>query len=358
MQVKFVTEKDYELWEKFCDDNRYSTFFHTTHAMKYYIDSSFNIEAEQKSFFLLDNKGDILACMPVFLEKINDKNYLSYGGLPLLNPLISNKVNKKKEKNILKCILEELDKLALTNNVKRIEIGVNCLNSNYINKNNKSNYFLKYDYLDTSIETCILDLSYSQEELFSNFTKGHKSAVKKGEKKLKSKIIDSSNVTKTDIHDFMNYYFRIAGKVTRPINTFDKIYEWIKGNYGVLLSAVHNNKVCGYSMIQMYKDTAYYAMACKDKDYFEYNISHFLQWKAIKYLKERKIRYYEVGIQDFNDSLHKISSQKDKSISKFKRGFGGFISIVFRAEKFYDADEFRRVYSERINTYAERNFNI
>lgn len=51
MQVKFVTEKDYELWEKFCDDNRYSTFFHTTHAMKYYIDSSFNIEAEQKSFF-------------------------------------------------------------------------------------------------------------------------------------------------------------------------------------------------------------------------------------------------------------------------------------------------------------------
>lgn len=355
LEIKFITDEDYQLWDKFCYDNLYATFFHTTYAMKYYIDSSFNIDAKQKSFLVIENHS-IIACMLVFLEKINDDVNLSYGGNALLNPLIDDKLNKLTKRKVLKFILDELDKLAAENNVKKLEISIGYLNSNYLNMIDKYNYFIEYGFLDKSILTCIVDLKASQDELFKNFTKGHKSAVKKSLKSLTLEIINSENATKQIIYDFMNYYFEVAGKVTRPINTFENIYEWIKKDFGVLFKAIYNDTTCGYSFFSVYKDTAYYSMACKDKTYEQYNISHFLQWQAIKYLQSIGIRYLESGFQDFGDTLFNFPSEKDINISKFKRGFGDFIIPAFKAEKFYSADAFKECYEDRINRYIERNF--
>lgn len=354
MEIKFIKEHDYKIWDDFCNGNSYTTFWHTTRSMKYYIDSSFNIKAHQKSFMVYKN-NKIVGCIPVFLENINGEINLSYGGGAIPSPIIDEKLNLVTQKKVRKFIFENIDKIAYENKIKKITMYIPSLSSVYINNLQKYNYLQEYGYIDVSDLTCIIDLSRSEQELFSNFSKGHKSDIKKAEGILKLEIINETNVTKNRVYDFMNYYFRISGKNTRPMDAFDNIYEWIKSGYAVLLKATYNSFICGYSLFAIYKDTSYYAMACKDENYIEFNISHFLQWKAIKYLKDRGVKYLDVGIQYFGDTLNSFPSDKDKNISKFKRGFGGFIIPVFKGEKFYDNDEFMKCYRYRIKKYIERN---
>lgn len=355
MDIKLINETDYKVWDEFCEKNSLSTFWHTTTSMNYYINSSFNVKSEQKSFMVYDD-NKILACIPLFIETSDGKINFSYGGGPIPAPIISENLNKSTASKLKKIIFDNIDKIAYENKANKLIMYVPYLSNKYINQIQKYNYLLQYGYLDISDLTCVLNLCFSEKELFCNFSKGHKSDVKKAEKNLQLQIIDKTNVSKEQIYDFMNYYYKIAGKRTRPIDTFDSIYRWIKNDYGVLLKANYNEYVCGYSLFIIYKDTSYYAMACKDKNYSEFNISHFLQWEAIKYLKNKGILYLEIGTQYFNDTLNNFPSEKDKNISKFKRGFGGVIIPVLKAEKFYDKNEFIKCYEERVHTYAERNF--
>lgn len=355
MEIKFITEDHYKIWDEFCMANSYSTFFHTSYAMEYFKDCSFNISAQQKSFMVYEN-NKIIACMPVFLENIDGKNKLSYGGGALLSPLIYESINRITQRKIMKFILEKLDEISYENNVEKISFYISYLSNKYINQLDKYNYFLQYGYLDASSLTCILDLQPTEEEIFKNFTKGHKADIKKSNKYLNIEIINSQNVSRDQVFDFMKYYFKIAGKETRPTSTFNNIYKWIKECNGVLFKATYNNESCGYSFYSYYKDTAYYYMACKDNNLDNFKISHYLQWEAIKYLKNHDIRFLELGIQDFKDTLHNFPSEKDVNISKFKRGFGGFIIPVYRAEKFYNLDAFKKCYEERINQYINRNY--
>lgn len=355
MNVKFITEEDYEIWDEFCTSNSYSTFFHTSYAMEYFKECSFNINVQQKSFMVYEN-NKIIACMSVFLETIDSENKLSYGGGSLVSPLIDESLNKITRRKIIKFILEKLDEIAYQNNVKKISFYVAYLSNKYINKLDKYNYFLQYGYLDVSSLTCILDLKLTEAEIFKNFTKGHKADINKSKKYLSVETINSENLSKDQVVDFMEYYFKIAGKKTRPTSTFDNIYKWVKEDSGVLFKATCNNEVCGYSFYSYYKDTAYYYMSCKDNNLDNFKISHYLQWEAIKYLKNCGIKFLELGIQDFKDTMNNFPSQKDVNISKFKRGFGGFIIPVYKAEKFYSLDAFKKCYEERTNQYIKRNY--
>lgn len=356
MNIQYITRNDYPLWDALCQKNEQATFWHTSFAIDYYIDSSFLIQAEQKSFIVYMNNKPI-ALMPVFLETIENQKYLSYGGSHLLSPIIDDSLNETMKQKVLQFILAKLDEMAQEQNVKRLKIAVGHLNDSFINQVNKYNYFLKYDgYVDCSELTCILDLRQTEEELFRNCTKGHKSSIKKGLQYLNVEIFDFESVTKKDIESFMQYYFEVAGKITRPTNTFENIYTWVKQGYAVLFKASYMGETCGYTLVNKYKNTAYYSMACKEKTKEEFNISHFLMWKSIEYLKKQNIFYYEMGLQHFQDKIYHFPSEKDKNISKFKRGFGGFLMPVFIAEKFYDINVYREVYKANIEQYSLRNF--
>ena len=106
----------------------------------------------------------------------------------------------------------------------------------------------------------------------------------------------------------MDYYFKIAGKKTRPINTFNNIYKWIKNRFGVLLIANYNNVYVDIHFLLCIKILPIILWRVKIKIILNCNISHFLQWEAMKYLKNYGIRYYEVGNQDFTDTLSKFTN--------------------------------------------------
>jgi len=224
-----------------------------------------------------------------------------------------------------KKILSAVKKLAQQHNIKRIQV----------NSQIKS-------YLNISGYTCILNLDNIKQ------SKGHKSAIKAAQKYLDYEIV-------TETSQFMQDYFKIAGKVTRPAKTFEILQKWIKIGYGTLLKATYQGNTAGYIYILHYNEWAYYFMSGTFKEYKQCNVGHYLQSAAFDILRQKGIKYYELGEQVYN-SLYYCPTEKERNISLFKRGFGGEIVIKPRSEYFFDKDYFKQIMTDRIDKYVESEY--
>lgn len=219
-----------------------------------------------------------------------------------------------------KAILEYVKELALQHGIKRIQVDSQI----------KS-------YLNISGYTCIIDPANISP------SKGHKSAIKKGQKFLTYEIV-------TETGQFMRDYFEIAGRQTRPERTFELLGDWIKLGYGTLLRAKFEDKTAGYVYLLHYGDYAYYFMSGVYEQYKYLDVSHYLQSVAFDILRDKGVTRYELGDQAYNGLFYQ-PSEKERNISKFKRNFGGEIVIKPKSEYFFDAEYFRDTMQKRINGY-------
>jgi len=295
--VKLCPEH-HERWNKFCFKNHW--FWHTTYWLEYLQNSKFGVEFEDHSFFL-ENSRQITNIVPLIQE--GDK-------------LISPGFDEERE------IIREVKRIALENGIKHIQ--VDCDIKKYLNVQNY---------------TCVLDLNNVRP------TKGHKSAIKKAEQFLTYR-------TSEDIEKFRKYYINVAKKETRPRVTFELLGQWIKQGFGTLLEALLDGKTVGYIYVLHWNKYAYYFMSCTPRPYKEYNVTHFLMNKAFEILRDKGIVTYEMGEQAFN-SLHQQPTEKERSISRFKRGFGGEIVTKPSSEYFLDQEYMIDVFANRIHKYWE-----
>jgi lipid II:glycine glycyltransferase (peptidoglycan interpeptide bridge formation enzyme) len=229
-----------------------------------------------------------------------------------------------------KHLLEEIRQKAQKLNIKRIQVDSQI----------KS-------YLAINGYTCILDLNDIHP------SKGHKAAIKKAEKHLTRNMYFS---VKSCRHDFKADYFRIAGKATRPDESFELLDKWLNRGWATLFVAKYDGKIAGYIYILHYDSWSYYFMGCTEPEYKGLNVSHFLIWEAIKALQSNGIRYLEMGDQPQN-SLYECPTEKEKNIAVFKRGFGGQIVVKPRSEYFFDAGYLRETYDKRISEYIRSEYN-
>lgn len=273
-------------------------FWQTQEYFEYLINSKIGVEIIDRSFFI-DNK---------FVPLVQE-------GQEFYSPGFDD--DKK--------ILSEIKELAQQHNIKRIQV----------NSQIKS-------YLNISGYTCILDLDNIKP------SKGHRSAIKTGQKYLDFEI---SNVNMR----FQRDYFRIAGKVTRPDKTFQILSEWQEKEYGLLLKATYQGNTAGYVYLLHYKDWAYYFMSCVETEYKQYNVSHYLQSVAFDILRNKGIKTYELGSQDYNN-LFIQPTEKERNISLFKRGFGGSVVVNPLSEYFFSQEYMREIYQNRINNYIRSEY--
>ena len=274
------------------------------------MNSKFDVDFKNRSFFK-EVSGKIKAVVPLIQE-----------GETLYSPGFPD------DREIIK----EVKRVAKANKIRHIKVDSDI----------KS-------FLSTSGYTCIVDLKRISP------TKGHKSAINKAKKYLACRI---SSGDEAEIEAFRRYYLDVARKETRPRYTFELLGEWIKQGFGLLLEARFEGVTAGYVYVLYWGNRAYYFMSASPEKYRPYNTTHFLQSKAFEILRERGVIHYELGEQ-FYDSLHYQPTQKECSISKFKRGFGGTIVVKPSCEYFLDQQYMIDVYADRIYKYWEReNENI
>jgi len=295
-----LTPEHHERWNKFAFKHHW--FFHRTEWLTYLMNSKKDVEFIDHSFFAQTGQN-VTNIIPLIQE--GDK-------------LISPGFDDERE------IVKEVNRIAQENGIKHIQ--VNC----DIKK-----------YLSVPSYTCILDLDDIKP------SKGHKSAIKKSEQ-----ILSYNSLGSLDIDTFRRYYINFSKEYTRPKKTFELLGDWIWHGVGTLLEATLDNKAVGYIYLLHYKDYAYYFMSCTPMPYKQYNVTHFLMNKAFDILREKGVRKFELGEQVYN-SLQYQPTEKERSISLFKRNFGGSIEVKPASEYFMDQTFMIETYANRLHKYWE-----
>jgi hypothetical protein len=353
MILKKFEWEDSKRWDAFCKKNGLAWFWHTSFRMKHALNSSFLITSDNYSFYAED-EGEIIAIAPLTIDTRNDtdgttvkRKEMTYSGGMVPIPVVSQELKSKRREKVFKTIFVEIDKIALEHNVQRLVMKI-PLTLTYCKKNIYYNILMKYGFQDISLNTVVVDLEKSESNLWKELSENHRRSINKGRKHLNIKIFDKKNITEKIFDSFKSYYFKSAGKVTRPETTFQLLYYYLTHDMAIMGQALYRDRPVGYSVAVYYKNEAYYLMGANEKNFTQCPIAHVIHWEIMRYLKERGISHYEMGIQQFGPCIHDQPSTKEMAISRFKRGFGGLTIPLFIGEKIYTKNYYKKLWQSRI----------
>lgn len=357
MDIIPLSPDKYAEWDQFCWESDEAWFNHTSAWIEYTLNMRWEPKNRNESFMVYEN-NELIAICPLVIELNRFKEEFvkefSYSGFLTPTPALKNGLDKKFRKKVFEFIFEAVDKCALLNGVKRSLFMIYPLSRHFLDKKEFPHNFLqKYGYNDISINTQLLNISLSLEDIKQEIRKGHKYDINRGLKSFKIEIWNGGNIDNEILEQYRLLHKKAAGKITRPAKTFALMFEWIKNDNSILVSIRLKDKFVGFGMVNIYKEFAYFQSACNDPDVENMPINHALQWETIEYLKNKGIQYYELGWQYSKGISFEVISIKELDISRFKRGFGGFTVPLFRGEKYYSADYFKDVYSNRTNQFSE-----
>ncbi len=350
--------KEYAIkWDDFVMQNDGAWFWHTTDWLLYCLNSQFGVTTVNKSFCLRENKK-IVAIVPLIVEKkvVKGKEFVEifYGGWPTPVPVIEISMNQKKKDRIYKYVFDSIDNIANENNAQRSVFRIYDAYSSYKKGNIVYNFTMRHGFIDVSLNTQVIDISLKKESLLQSFSESSIRNINKAEDLLAVEFYDSKNISRSKYDMFKTFYFRIAGKITRPNECLEVLYRLILKGVVFLAFALYNNSLVGVQMVIHYKSGAYYLFSAVEKEFDYCSIGYFLQWNVMKYLRDKHIDYYEIGIQQYGNTLYDFPDEKSISISEFKRRFGGLTVPLFIGEKYYSKSYFRKVWQRRIDNYIEQ----
>lgn len=346
----------YEDWDEFCLSNSECWFWHTSRWLEYTLHYRPDLHPKSHSFSCLLQDRVVAVC-PLIIEnraEAESAREFSYGGDAGPEPAIADSLPDATRKKVTQTVFRKIDTLARELKIGRASFRASPLAPSFWRFSHPPiNPLVKVGYHDISFATQVLDLSLDEAQLLRRMRKGHRADVTRGEKMLETRVLEKDSVTLEAFEKYRHLHHKAAGRVTRPLVTFDLMFQWIQQGMAILCCAELQGKDVGYALILFYKDGAYYGSSCEDPDHNHLPIGHVLQWKAIQWLKQHKILHYEIGVQPFASQPHAPVSDKELNIAFFKRGFGGFTVPFWRAEKFYSSDYYLCVAEQRMRHHAE-----
>lgn len=181
----------------------------------------------------------------------------------------------------------------------------------------------------------IIDLTNSLTVIHKNIRKSYKNTINKSRRTLTHKIINSSTITQSHIHDFRNFHILVSGRETRSQKTWEEQYNIIKKGNGFLVISSITDVILGYSLYLNNKNICYYGVGAYNRNYFNSTfVSHGAIWTAIEYAKYLSCKKFILG-KIFYPFQKLYISEKEYNIGIFKRGFSQSIehSILVKLNK-------------------------
>lgn len=356
MEIIALTSDLYATWDKFCLESDDAWFWHTTSFIEYTLNLRPELQSQSKSFLVI-NDNIIIAVCPLILNFLKEEqltyNIFSFDRSYGYTPAIKNALSDRQKQDALKFAFNNMDEMAKKLDIKISLLKISPLIPGYF-KNRQYNYLMKFGFFDTSLNTQLIDLTLDKNQLFKDITKGHKYDIHRGEELYNVIVYDKNNITKEIFEQYRLLHHKASGRITRPLITFEMMHSWILQGNAILCGCAYRQKYVSFALIIIYKDSAFYGSASDDPDIdIPAPVGHLIQWKVIRWLKEKGFRIYEIGLQQFGSQLYDSPSDKDKNISLFKRGFGGFTAPVFSGEKFYSKEIFSYIMQKRIQKFSE-----
>jgi len=323
-------KKFWDYWQEFASENNVSPRY-----LRHYIEWKLKIAARvpfvaDKSFvYLVNNK--ITACVLLPLERDKKNIVASLDGDYIFSPLFSD-ISLRKE------VFALIDKIAQENKAAKIMFAEDIfeLKNNY-------NYLQKYDYLDTSILSFVINLE--APNLLGACRKGHRQSIEKiiNDKNFSVFFTDSANPSH-DLHkDYVELHHKASGKMTRSLETFDMQFERLKEGKAVLFGLKYKGKNAAFAYFDVNAGKATYSSGADDPDYDKFFLYHALLYKAMEYFKNTGVKYIDTN-QPSSPSAQfdYYSDKKQLNIAFFKRGFGGDFRPQFRGIKYLSREAFEK----------------
>jgi hypothetical protein len=345
-------------WRGFCNTEPDATFWHQDSYVDYMLNHMTDHKSAQLSF-MVEQDGRAIALCPLILENngatesLPARKELSFSGSFGPMPVVSSSVSARVAKRAMSLVFSEIDSLAVSNGAVRTSMRDMPLKFSFFSDSlAPSNQLSRFGYQDASISTLLIDLNLSEAELLKAMSKGHRSAIRAASNTLDVEVFSGPDTTRAVFDEYVKIHALAAGRVTRPANTFDNMYNWIVAGNAGLSVASEDGKYVGFSLFFLTRGGAYYASACNVPGRRDLPVAHVNQWGTIRWLKEHGYRFYETGWQQYGPQHHGVPSEKELSIELFKRGFGGDVVPLFRGEKYYDAEFYRSVMNARTEQVA------
>jgi hypothetical protein len=162
--------------------------------------------------------------------------------------------------------------------------------------------------------TSIVDLRYSQEDLWGKLDKRTRNAIRKSKKEgVEIQLSDENGISL--YYPMLDEVLGRFRKKPLPQSYYQKIVRDLGPVEMVRFTlAWHKNEAIAGLIALCYKNTVYYWSGASYAEKRSTSPNDFLQWDLICWAKERGYRYYD---------LLRVDPEKLPGIARFKMGFGG-----------------------------------
>jgi hypothetical protein len=351
---KIITREDSKFidhWNRFLKENSNVSPFYSLIWMdyqRYYSEDRF---VSDLSFIIIGQDQTPLCICPLYVENYQGVLRFAYRGEfleSLRTPLVNNKIQRKVAKTVEEEAFAYIDQKAIEHQIAKINFLIDPLCAVY--EEEYFNHLTRYGYIDASISSQLINLTKSREDLWMELRKSYKSLINKGEKTYEVVIMDSKNPD-FEFHEiYRKLHFKAAGRVTRPIETFNLQFEMLKRDESMLLGIKYKDQFVSCSYFMHNNRSAYYSSEADNPECeIPVTFGPLSQWSAIEYYKNRGLEYMELDNQQFGPQIFDHPNHKDLSISMFKRGFGGKTIPLFRGIKYYNPQLMEKELIENIS---------
>ena len=296
------------------DQNKFKDF-HTDKFKDLILSKITNIDHEIIFFeekrktenFLIFENNKLIAAVPLFFEKsLKGKELLgSYYNLSIPGPIILEDLSDKKFKKIIKMIIDEIEIRSRKKNLKTIKINFSDTIKTVIGS---QKYFILNDYLsnlnfsNVSFIGLRIDLREDINEIAKNFSKGHKSELKK---QLNQKYF-FYNYKKKKL-TYAQFYHLLKDQIDLE-NYCKPLYEIFKKNKIYLVYSLTGKEEIFCSLFSITGNTVeYFVDNISSTNHHSLIFSSCIFFKKIKYIK-----YLNLGIINYGNNTQLKQSKKKR----------------------------------------------
>lgn len=334
MNYKIINYKDASKkdWDGYVRQLPDANYYHSWSWLNYI--SKFPGIKENLSFVCLSDNGSVLAVCSLAVSLNGEKKYfeMSFGGNFCGAPAIADvkpSLRRKISDEVFSIISANAEKFK----VKKINMIWDPLTIAFCEKSGfHKNHFelLRYG-LNYYVENVVVvDLMLPKNILFDNLSIDRRQRIRIAVKKdIKISAFNKENekdYLKKYFQQFQSAHFQSAGRMTRPQETWDAMYESAKEGVATLFIAFKGNTPISYLYCGEFQSMAFSWSQVNVEQYEkEYSPRHILEWEAILFYKKLNFKYYEIGERYYGPQIGYTPNKKEISISVFKDRFGGIL---------------------------------
>lgn len=214
-------------------------------------------------------------------------------------------------------------------------------------------YFCQvYNYL-------VVDLSLPTEDILKGMTKEQRKHIHQSERQgleIREFRGDCEGVEEV-FCQYQNAHIGSAGRMVRPQKSFDWMLDLLKKGKTTLFAAVVDRKPISFLYCGEFLNSAIgWSQANLDEFEKEHSPRHLLEYSAMLSYQRRHFRFYGLGDRWSSPQLHKVPSEKERSIAWFKERYGGVPWPDFFFERFLTRDLFEHIYQERLTAFLGSDY--